>query len=39
VLVGIGLDPRLGGRDEFLDTADQLVDQAGVLGLLLSTLT
>ena len=34
VLVRVGLDPRLGGRDEFLDAADEFVDQADVLGLL-----
>ena len=31
--VGVGLDPRLGGGHQFLDRADQLVDEAGLLGL------
>ena len=33
VRVGVGLDPRLGGGHQFLDRADELVDQAGLLGL------
>jgi hypothetical protein len=32
--VRVGLDPRLGGGNEFLDAADEFVDQTGVLGLL-----
>ena len=32
--LGIGLDPRLGGGHDFVSGTDELVDQAGVLGLL-----
>ncbi len=31
--IGVGLDPRLGGRHQLLDRADELVDQTRLLGL------